>query len=88
MIPPVSSKTETIQTEPGDVARVLELELLAKRAAWQRANARHRTIRGLSVLFLFIIILAAAGALFFVLLRAKDEAANRPGGSTTSEQQP
>lgn len=88
MIPPVSGKTESIQTEPGDLARVLELELLAKRAAWQRANARHRIIRGLSVLFLFIMILAAAGAFFFVLLRAKDEAANRPGGSTTSERQP
>ena len=88
MIPPVSGKTESIQTEPGDLARVLELELLAKRAAWQRANAHHRTIRGLSVLFLVIMILAAVGAFFFVLLRAKDEAANRPGGSTTSEQRP
>lgn len=88
MIPPVSGKTDSIQTEPGDLARVLELELLQKRAAWQRANARHRTIRGLSFLFLFIIILAAVGALFFLLLRAKDEAANRPGASATSEQQP
>ena len=88
MIPPVSGKTESIQTEPGDLARVLELELLAKRATWQRANARHRIIRGLSILFLFIMILAAVGAFFFVLLHAKDEAANRPGGSTTSEQKP
>ena len=88
MIPPISSKTESIQTEPGDLARVLELELLNKRAAWQRANARYRTARVLSFLFLFIIILAAAGAFFFVLMRAKDEAANRPGRSTTSEQQP
>jgi hypothetical protein len=67
---------------------VLELELLAKRAAWQRANSRHRAARGLSFLFLFIIILAAVGAFFFLLLRAKDEAANRPGRSTTIEQQP
>lgn len=88
MIPPVSGKTESLQTEPGDLARVLELELLAKRAAWQRATARHRTVRGLSFLFLFIIILAAGSAFFFVLLRAKDEAANRPGGSPTSEQRP
>jgi hypothetical protein len=88
MIPPVSGKTESIQTEPGELARVLELELLHKRAAWQRANARHRTIRGLSFFFLFIIILGAVGAFFFLLLRAKDGAANRPGASTTSEQRP
>jgi hypothetical protein len=88
MIPPVSDKTESIQTEPGDLARVLELELLAKRATWQRANGRHRIIRGLSVLFLFIMILHAVGAFFLVLLRAKEEAANRPSRSTTSEQQP
>ncbi|MGH8101192.1 MAG: hypothetical protein ACREIW_07835 [Chthoniobacterales bacterium] len=88
MIPPVPGKAESIQTDPGDLARVLELEMLQKRATWQRANARHRTIRGLSVLFLFIIILAAVGAFFFLFLRAKDGAANRPGASTKSEQQP
>lgn len=88
MIPPVPGKAESTQTDPGDLARVLELELLQKRAARQRAGARYRAARGLSFLFLFIIILAAVGAFFFLLSRAKDAAANRPGGSVTSEQQP
>jgi len=88
MSPPVPGKAESTQTDPGDLARVLELELLQKRAARQRANARYRAARGLSFLFLFIIILAAIGAFFFLLLRAKDAAANRPGRSVTSEQQP
>jgi hypothetical protein len=86
MIPPVPGKTESTQTDPGDLARVLELELLQKRAARQRASSRYRATRGLSFLFLFIIILAAIGAFFFLLLRAKDVAANRPGASTTSQQ--
>jgi hypothetical protein len=86
MIPHVPGKTESIQTDPHDLARALELELLEKRAAWQRANARYRGARVLSFLFLFIVILAAASAFFFLFSRVKDAAASKPNSSVTSEQ--
>ena len=88
MISGVSGKEESIQTDPNDPARVLELELVEKRAAWKRATARYRVARALSFFFLFIVILIVAGAFIFLFSRAKDAAANRPSSSTTSEHRP
>lgn len=51
--------------DPAKLAQLLEIELMQKRAAWQQARARRRSIRALSFLFLFIVIaLALVG--FFV----------------------
>jgi hypothetical protein len=66
MIPDTEGKGESTKSDPGQLARVLELELIQKRAAWQRANARHRTVRTISILFLFIIIAGSLAALFFL----------------------
>jgi hypothetical protein len=40
MIPDPEGKTESVKSDPGDLARVPELELLQKRAARLRTNAR------------------------------------------------
>ena len=88
MISGVSGKADSIQADPGDPARLLEVELLEKRVAWKRAGARYRTARALSFFFLFIVILIAGGAFFFLFSRAKDAAANRPSSSVTSQQRP
>src|SRR5262249_26130492 len=88
MVSGVSGKVESIQTEPGDPARMLEVELIEKRVAWKRASARYRTARALSFFFLFIVILGVASAFIFLFSRAKDEAASRPSSSVTSQQRP
>ena len=48
-------------TDPETMARLLEIELAQKRAAWQRANARRQSLRLVSFFFLFLII---AGSFF------------------------
>jgi hypothetical protein len=87
MISGVSGKAESIQTDPNDPARLLEVELLEKRVAWKRATSRYRFARALSFFFLFIVVLIVAGAFFFLFSHAKDAAANRPNSSATSQQQ-
>jgi len=53
-------------TDPGQFARLLEIELIQKRAAWKQAAARHRAIRMASFAFLFFVIMAALLLYFFV----------------------
>lgn len=65
MIGDTFGKTESVKNDPGELARVLELELIQKRAAWQRANTRYRTIRTISVVFLFLVVIGSIAAFLF-----------------------
>jgi len=47
------------------LAKALELELIAKRASWQRARARRGTWLTMSLLFLFLVFAGAVAAWFF-----------------------
>lgn len=69
-------------TDPERLAQLLEVELIQKRAAWQRAAARGGTLRMLSFLFVFIVI---AGALlaFFVFF-SSDSATHLPSNAARS----
>ncbi|MEP7014965.1 MAG: hypothetical protein ABI925_05960 [Verrucomicrobiota bacterium] len=66
MMPDIDGKSESVKSDPGDLARVLELELLQKRADWQRKSERYRTIRAVSLFCLLIIVLAGIASLFFL----------------------
>ena len=59
-------KPESGETDPAQVAKVLEIELIQKRAAWQRARAGRQNVRALSFFFLFIIIIGAVCAFYFL----------------------
>jgi hypothetical protein len=64
MIPSDNGKPKS--GDPEELARLLEIELIQKRAAWNQAAARHRAIRMASFAFLFFIIVAALFLYFFV----------------------
>ena len=66
MIPDPEGKTESVKSDPGDLACVLKLELLQKRAAWLRTNARYRVIRASSLVLFFLIVAGSAVALFLL----------------------
>jgi hypothetical protein len=66
--------------DPEELARLLEIELIQKRAAWNQAAARHRAIRMASFAFLFFIIVAALFVYFFVF---SDLSGNRPAPNPT-----
>ena len=50
---------EPSPADPEALTRGLELELITKRASWQKMRARRSTWRVLSLLFLFVMLVAA-----------------------------
>jgi heme A synthase len=58
-------KPERSDSDPEMLARLLEIELMQKRAAWHRAGAQRNTVRMLAFLFLFVVIAGAIAAYFF-----------------------
>jgi hypothetical protein len=71
-------------TDPEELSRLLEIELLQKRAEWKQAAGRARTIRMVSFLFLFLVILGALLAYFFIFseLNGNRAAPTPPPAST------
>ena len=64
MMPADNGKPKS--ADPEELARLLEIELIYKRAAWKQAAARQRAIRMASFAFLFFVIMAALFVYFFV----------------------
>jgi hypothetical protein len=62
---------------PEQLSRLLEIELIQKRAEWQRASARYKNIKAFSLFFLFLIILAGLAAFYFAFMKA-NEVRQRP----------
>lgn len=59
--------------DPHTVVRLLELELMQKRAARQQASKKLANLRVASFLFLFLILLGAALAMYFVFSSGRVE---------------
>lgn len=78
MMSDIPSEGEPVKTDPGDLARVLELELLQKRAQWQHGLARRRVARVMSFVFLFIVVGVAILALSYLFTRVNGGLAHRP----------
>jgi hypothetical protein len=73
MMSDVSGKNQAIDNEPEKLVRLLDLELVQKRAVWKQAAERHRTYRKLGVLFILVVITGVFFALFFLFSRATEE---------------
>jgi hypothetical protein len=76
-MPGNDGKPESTGNDPEQLTRLLELELMQKRSAWQQASARHRAIRSASFFFLFVVILAALVGFYLVFSRAPAEHGNQ-----------
>ena len=59
-------KGEPAANNPEKLPELIELELLQKRAAWERARARRNSLRAMSFLFLFVVMVAAIGGFYYV----------------------
>jgi hypothetical protein len=68
---PAPEEKQPVQpaTDPEALAKALQMELLLKRASWQKAQARRGTWRALSFLFLFVVLLGALFAWLYVMPR-------------------
>lgn len=58
-------QSDARETDPEKLAKLLEIELMQKRASWQQAKARRSSLRTMSFLFLFAVIFAALAAFYF-----------------------
>jgi hypothetical protein len=65
-----------------ELSRLLQLELIQKRAAWKQASQRRRSLRSAAFLFLFLLIAGCLLGFFFVFSRVNEERPNRPATTT------
>jgi uncharacterized iron-regulated membrane protein len=72
------------ESDPDALAKALELELIMKRASWQRMKARRGTWRTLSFLFLFLVILGALVAYFYLMTEARQHREEPSAGQIES----
>jgi hypothetical protein len=82
MADPAGSKPNPI--DPDNLARLLELELIQKRASWKQAGERHRTIRAAGFVFLFVLIVGCLVAGYFAFMRMNESRPNQPSAVTSS----
>ncbi len=64
--------------DPEQLTRLLELELIQKRAEWKNAGARRRGLRTASFVFLFLLIAASVIAFLFMSSVMQERRANQP----------
>ena len=75
--------TESAQPKPNEIdpeklTRLLELELIQKRATWKQTGERARSIRTVGLAFLVLLIVGCLVGGYFVFMRVSEQRANPP----------
>ena len=65
-------KTKEIE----DLSRLLELELIQKRATWKQTGARYQSFRAAGFVFLALLIVACLVGGYFAFMRVSEQRAN------------
>jgi hypothetical protein len=79
----MSDSVQSRPNSPGtdELSRLLELELIQKRATWKQTSQRNRSLRTVAFLFLFLLIVGTVLGFFFVFTRVNGERPNRPAST-------
>jgi hypothetical protein len=80
MADPAGPKPNEIDADK--LSRLLELELIQKRATWKQAGERYRSIRTAGFVFLFVLIVGCVIGGYFAFIRVNEQRANPPASST------
>jgi hypothetical protein len=72
------------QIDPDNLARLLELELIQKRATWKQAGERHRAVRAAGFIFLFLLILGCLVGGYFAFMRMNETRPHQPSAASDS----
>ena len=75
------AQLKTNESDPEKLTRLLELELIQKRATWKQVGERARSIRAAGFVFLFVLIVACLVGGYFVFMRVNEQRANPPPSS-------
>ena len=70
-------------SNPEELSRLLDIELIQKRAEWQRTTARNKNLKAFSLMFLFVVVLAGLVAFYFAYMRASEGRPQRAAAATT-----
>ncbi|HJT81196.1 MAG TPA: hypothetical protein VJ719_08365 [Chthoniobacterales bacterium] len=69
------NETQTSQpvgNDPEELSRLLEIELMQKKAQWQQKTARNKNLKSFSIMFLFLVVMAGLAAFYFVFMQANE----------------
>ena len=75
---------KTNEIDPDNLSRLLELELIQKRATWKQACERYRSIRTAGFVFLFVLIVGCLIGGYFAFMRLNETRSNQPSPATSS----
>ena len=76
MMGPAQSTRDEI--DPEKLTRLLELELIQKRATWKQTGERTRSIRAAGLAFLVLLIVGCLVGGYFLFMRVSERRANPP----------
>jgi len=72
------------QIDPDNLSRLLELELIQKRATWKQAGERYRAIRAAGFVFLFVLIVGCLVGGYFAFMRINEPRPSQQSAATSS----
>jgi hypothetical protein len=72
------------EVDPDNLSRLLELELIQKRATWKQAGERHRAVRAAGFVFLFLLIVGCLVGGYFAFMRMNETRPNQPSAASDS----
>jgi hypothetical protein len=76
------TQTKMPEIDPEHLTRLLELELVQKRATWKQTSERARSIRAAGFVFLFFLIVACLVGGYFAFTRMSEQRQNHPPSAT------
>ena len=72
------SEPKPNEIDADNLSRLLELELIQKRATWKQAGDRYRSFRAAGFLFLFVLIVGCLLGGYLAFMRVNEQRANQP----------
>ena len=74
--PIMADSADPKRNEIEDLSRLLELELIQKRAAWKQTGERARSIRAAGFVFIAVLIVGCLIGGYFAFMRMNEQRAN------------
>ncbi len=77
------SEPKPNEIDADNLSRLLELELIQKRATWKQAGERYRSIRAAGFIFLFVLIVGCLIGGYSALMRLNETRPNQPSAANS-----
>ena len=87
-MPDPATETKPNEAEAEKLARLLELELVQKRAQWKQASARRQNARIMSFALLFLIIIGCLAGLYFAFSMVNGERPKQQSSTVPADSKP